>query len=108
MLFEIIFIITAAAAGLIAVDGMRVREIAVQASRKHCADLSLQFLDQSVSHSKTRPIRNNHGKLVVLRRYRFEFTSTGDERYKGYIEMHGQRLASIDLDAHRLPSSESI
>ena len=106
MLFESLFIIFVAGLGLLTVDGMRVRELATQASRSHCQQLGLQLLDQSVSLSITRPARNDEGRITIYRRYRFEFTSTGDERYKGHIDMHHQQVSTIHLEAHRLPDLE--
>jgi len=72
----------------------------------HCKQLGLQLLDQSMVISALWPVRKPDGKLVWRRRYRFEFASAGDRRYKGELAMLGLRLESIDLEAYKLPSED--
>jgi hypothetical protein len=52
------------------------------------------------------PARSLSGGLVFRRRYQFEFSSTGDRRYQGKLELLGMGLQSIELEAYRLPDSE--
>ena len=106
MLFKSIIIVIFVLLALLAINGMRVRELAVLASKRHCQQLGLQLLDQSVSLMSTRPHRTKSGQLGIKRVYRFEFTSTGDERYKGSIAMHNQVRHDIHLEPHRMPDSE--
>jgi hypothetical protein len=49
------------------------------------------------------PCRDEQGILRLRRRYGFEFTSTGQERYEGIISLAGMRMLSLDLDAHIVP-----
>jgi hypothetical protein len=37
----------------------------------------------------------------VWRRFLFDFTSTGEERYTGRIIMLGQRIQHMELEPHR-------
>jgi len=80
----------------------RAREIA----SRHCQQLSLQLLDQSMVITGYWPARNAYGTLVMRRTYEFEFTSTGKRRYKGIIVLLGMRLESIDLEAYILPDTD--
>ena len=103
MLLQALLILILLAAALFAVNGMRVREVAIASAKQHCTQQGLQLLDQSVSTSKIRLSRNAAGRLTLLRRYTFDFTSTGEERYKGSIAMHGLIVAGVILEPHRMP-----
>lgn len=87
---------------------MRTRELAISFARRRCTELELQLLDQTVSSAKTRIFRAAGGGLRLRRTYTFDFTATGDERYRGSISMLGNRLETIELQAHRLPEVEDI
>lgn len=78
------------------------KERALIAARKRVQELELEFLDDSVVLHRLRPIRDGGGQWRLLRRYRFEFSATGDERYQGWIELAGYRVRAIHLDPHRM------
>ncbi|NNC54292.1 MAG: DUF3301 domain-containing protein [Pseudomonadales bacterium] len=105
-LIKILLIMLAAGAALYFYSALRVRELATFAARKRCTELGVQFLDQSVSAAgislRTSP-DTAASKHALQRRYRFEFTSTGDERYAGLVTMLGNRVTAIELEPHRLP-----
>ncbi len=77
-----------------------------QLATEHCRQLDLQLLDQSMVITGFWPIRNSTGILVFRRRYQFEFSSTGDRRYRGELILEGMVLKSINLEAYKLPDSE--
>ncbi len=79
----------------------RAREFAVA----HCREHGLQLLDQSMVIDGFWPVRDQ-GRLSFRRRYQFEFSSVGDRRYRGRLELVGMRLVSIELEAYKLPESE--
>ncbi len=85
-------------------SALRVREFALIAARRHCNDMKVQLLDQSVSANKIWLKRDGDGQLHVWRNYQFEFTSTGGERYFGNVITLGKQVIHIQLEAHRLPS----
>jgi len=72
----------------------------------HCRQLDLQLLDQSMVICGLWPVRAADGKLVLRRRYSFEFASTGDRRYQGELVMLGLRLEHIELETYKLPSED--
>lgn len=80
----------------------RARELAME----HCRQLELQLLDQSMVITGFWPIRNSSGNLVFRRTYQFEFSSTGDRRYRGKLILQGMALKSIDLEAYKIPGPE--
>ena len=109
MLLKSVLLIGCGFAGLYFYTSLRVRELAIAAARKRCVQESLQLLDQSVSMRKVRlgtrsGVLQSDG-LYICRHYDFEFTSTRDERYRGDITMHGNRIAQLQLQPHRMPES---
>ena len=72
----------------------------------HCRQLNLQLLDQSMVICGLWPVRGADGRLVLRRRYRFEFASIGDRRYQGELVMLGLRLESIELEPYKLPPED--
>ena len=77
----------------------RARELAT----RHCQQLDLQLIDQSMVISSIWPQRNAGGSLSLRRTYQFEFTSTGDQRYQGVLVLFGMKLKSIQLETYKLP-----
>ena len=73
---------------------------------RHCDEHGLQLLDHSMVISAIWPVRADDGRLQLRRKYRFEFSSTGDRRYQGEVVLVGLRLDSIELEAYKLPSDE--
>ena len=92
--------------GIFKITSLRAREIATAHTRQYCQSLALQLLDQSVSVSATRLKRGSDGAITISRTFVFEFAATGDERYRGSLEMHGNRPQRISLAPHKLPTDE--
>ena len=66
----------------------RARELA----SRHCQELNLQLLDQSMVITGYWPARYTNGNFAMRRTYQFEFSSTGDRRYQGIIVLLGLQL----------------
>ena len=79
---------------------------ALQLAESYCRQHDLQLLDQSMVIRGLWPIRRADGRLSLRRTYHFEFTSTGDQRYRGVLVLRGMQLESMDLEAYKLPSDE--
>ena len=82
-------------------DKGRARELAVA----HCLEFDLQLLDQSMVIVGFWPLLEQ-GRITFRRRYQFEFSSIGDRRYQGRLELVGMRLVSIELEAYKLPETD--
>ncbi len=80
----------------------RARDLAIA----HCSELNLQLLDHSMVITGIWPLRGADGRLVLRRKYRFEFASIGDRRYQGELVLTGLQLLRIDLEAYKLPSDD--
>lgn len=84
---------------------LRAREIkdhTLKYAARYCEDLSLKLLDDSVVLKEIRPVRSQQGWLQLKRRYHFDFTSTGEDRYLGEIVLMGRSIEKITLQPHRV------
>lgn len=79
------------------------RERSLQAVKKHLQSQQLQLLDDNIALRALWCKRSAQGGLALWRRYHFEFSAQGDERYQGRIITLGEQIESIELQPHRLP-----
>jgi hypothetical protein len=79
-------------------ESMRSREFVTAVCRRKCKEYELQLLDQSVSLSRIFLKRNSNWGLSIRREYRFEVSSNGADRLKGYVEMQGTYLISLHIE----------
>ena len=86
-------------------QGDKIKSTALQYLYDYCRQQDLQLLDQTIVLKGVWPRRNDFGSLQLRRRYGFEFTSTGEERYQGMIELSGRRLQRIEVEPHILPDN---
>ena len=103
--FHIFLLLVGLFIGMYFYAGVAVREIALAAARAHCNEMNVQLLDQSVGIHRVWLKRGDDNKIHIWRNYQFEFTSTGNERYKGHIITLGKVVESTQLQAHKLPGS---
>ena len=101
-LLDLFWLMLIAGAVMFRYRGLAVRERALVAVRKHCDQMDLQLLDQTVALRSLWLQRDSSGRLRLRRRYNFEFTSTGAERYLGQVVFLGNQLESVETQAHRL------
>ena len=108
MVFELehmALIILAAALGVWIWRAMGLHDRALHIARQHCSRAGVQLLDDSVALSRIRPGRGRYGRPGISRRYAFEFTVTGERRYPGFVELHGQTLVRVELAPHPFPGN---
>lgn len=79
-----------------------VKEMVLNIVRKHCKEMDVQLLDDTVVLRGFWFKRDANQSLRIRRSYEFEFTTTGDERYHGNAVVLGMRLEAIQLEPHRL------
>lgn len=79
-----------------------IKERALVAVRRHCDKLNLQLLDQSIALRGLWLKRGSDGKVHFWRSYNFDFSSQGDDRYKGRVTLLGNRIEGFDLEPHRI------
>lgn len=84
------------------IHALRTKDIALSAAEKHCDEMQVQFLDQSVYLKRIWFKRKDSGQLSLWREFYFEFTVSGDDRYFGRVSMLGKKISAVQLDPHRL------
>jgi hypothetical protein len=79
-------------------DSLKAREAAHAAARKACEEAGVQFLDDTVSQMRLKLARDNQGRAVVERWFRFEFSDSGDDRQQGTVRLKSNRVLEINLN----------
>ncbi len=83
-------------------DSLSALELARQQGKKVCQEANLQFLDDTVENIKTRLARNEQGRRVLQRTYRFQFSETGDSRLEGQLVVSGGKVGSLTLEPYQI------
>jgi Protein of unknown function (DUF3301) len=79
-----------------------IKEAAYLAAKKYCEEHDLEVLDQAVVLKGLKLKRNAKGRVQIYRRYSFDFTSSGDDRYEGFVFVLGNRIETVQLATHRI------
>lgn len=79
-------------------DSLRAREQVTGACARVCQEMQLQFLDETVALAQLRLARSASGWLELRRVYRFEFSTTGTDRWHGRARLVARRVESIQLE----------
>jgi hypothetical protein len=98
MVGETLLLAGATGVGWFWYDSMRARERAVALGRAACEREGLQFLDETVLCTRTRPARAADGRVRLRRVYRFEFSDDGMNRRAGHLRLLGPELESLELE----------
>ena len=81
-----------------------IKDHVLQAAKVHCKRMDVLLLDEAVYLRGIWFKRDEQGKLRVWRRFMFDFTTTGEERYLGRVITLGKRITHIELEPHRIGS----
>lgn len=79
-----------------------IKPIALRAAQRHCDEMGVQLLDESIVIRRARLKRDRQGGMRVWRSFSFEFSTTGDVRYRGRVEVVGKRVTDVRLEPHRI------
>jgi hypothetical protein len=83
-------------------DGLGAKEAARKICLRLCRERDVLFLDDTVALTRMRLRRDANGTLRIFRRFNFEFTSDGEQRYQGYVDMLGNRVIHTEMEAYRI------
>ena len=78
-------------------DGLKKRELAVQAARALCQRAGVQFLDETVALKRLRMRRDEQQRMRFFREFAFEYSSSGDDRLPGRVYLLGDRVVEVNL-----------
>ena len=79
-------------------DTLRARERMLETCALLCRDAGLQFLDETVTLAGLSLGRSAQGWPEFTRRYQFEFSGTGQDRWQGRATLAGRRVISVQFD----------
>jgi hypothetical protein len=83
-------------------NSIHVLEIARNAAKAACLKAEVQFLDDTVASIRLGFARNDWGRRVLRRSYRFEFSETGNSRIEGQVVMLGEQVESITMNPYQI------
>jgi hypothetical protein len=81
---------------------LRILDIAREAGRQTCQREGVQFLDDSIASIHLKLTRNDSGRRIFRRIYRFEFTETGNNRREGQVVILGDKVEVVILEPYRI------
>lgn len=99
---SLFFLLLLAVLGWYWFDSLRALEQARAVGRRTCSDADVQFLDDTVARTALALVRDETGRRVLRRTYRFEFSETGNSRIEGRIVLLGHKLESVTMDPYLL------
>ncbi|WP_369854693.1 DUF3301 domain-containing protein [Candidatus Thalassolituus haligoni] len=79
----------------------KVRLVALKHARRRCQDEGVQLLDDTLVLERMKPAMGRGSLLIWQRCYGFEFSSTGEHRYSGTVQMRGLTLQAVEMAAYR-------
>ncbi len=80
-----------------------IKPIAMRAAQRLCDEMGVQLLDEGIVLRRARLKRDRlDGGMRVWRSFSFEFSTTGDARYRGRVEVFGKRVMDVQLEPHRI------
>lgn len=85
-------------------DSFGAREAGIKAARFACESENLQLLDDTVAIASLKPVRNDDGRVVLRRVYKFEFSDTGNNRRNGNVVLLGYRVIVVNIGLRLVPS----
>jgi hypothetical protein len=104
MLGPLLFLLALLAAMYLWQNALRARDRARSLGHELCARAGLQLLDQSVTLSGLRLVRNDSSQLCLRRSYAFEVSIDGHDRHRGELTILDGRALSWSLPAgHDIP-----
>lgn len=101
-LASLLLLLTLAALGWFWFDSLSALEVACAAGRKVCGKAAVQFLDDTVASTGLAVVRDQHGRRVLRRTYRFEFSETGNSRLEGRVVVLGKSVESVTLEPYQI------
>lgn len=101
-ILSLLGLISLVATGWFWLNSIRILELARKAGKQACIKADVQFLDDTVAGINLTIARNDLGRRVLLRTYRFEFSETGNSRLEGQVIMRGDRVESITMDPYQI------
>ena len=98
---EWILLIACVLGGWLWLDTLSARDRGVAAAREYCKREGVQLLDDTAVLRRISLGRNDDGRATLRRLYEFEYSVTGDDRFRGSVTLFGREVEWLDFSAHR-------
>ena len=98
---EVMLLLALGLVGWLWWDTIKAREIGIQAARDSCRREQVQLLDDTVVCRSLRLARNDMGQATLRRVYDFEYSDSGNDRYRGSVMLLGREVMILDISEHR-------
>ncbi len=98
----IVFLALAATVFAVWWQNDKIKRMTVAYVRRYCRTRGLQLLDQTTVLRGIWLSRGEDGWPQFGRRYLFEFSTTGEQRYSGNISFLGTKLVSLETEAYAI------
>lgn len=99
---SLLFLLLIAVLGWYWFDSLRALEIAHQKGKRMCGEMNVQFLDDTVARVSLEVVRDQSGRRVLRRTYRFEFSDTGNSRLEGQIVLLGNHIDAVMMEPYQM------
>ena len=99
---SLLLLLLLAALGWFWFASLRALEIARKAGRQACSNANVQFLDDTVANIGLTLARDQRGRRVLRRTYRFEFSETGNTRLEGRLILLGNKIESVTMEPYQI------
>jgi Protein of unknown function (DUF3301) len=99
---SLLLLLLLAALGWFWFDSLHALEVARNAGKYVCSNAHVQFLDDTVARVSLALVRDQAGRRVLRRTYRFEFSETGNSRREGHLVLLGSRVESVMMEPYRM------
>lgn len=81
------------------VAAIRCKDIAIRAARRECLSNDVQLLDQTVYQVWISLKRDSNDDWRIWRRYKFDYSVDGENRYSGELVLLGRQVIVIRLES---------
>ncbi|MCO7224464.1 DUF3301 domain-containing protein [Pleionea sp. CnH1-48] len=80
----------------------QIKEKAYEECLKHCYKADVELLDGTIALSRQWFAKDANDKMRWFRKYEFEFTSTREHRYRGWVQMAGLYVVDFHMEPFHL------
>jgi hypothetical protein len=80
-------------------DSLRAREFALKVCAVACKRINAQLLDETVALRRLGLARNEEGRAVLRRTFRFEYTLDGAQRLHGSVTLRGRSVETMAIQS---------
>ena len=106
-MMSLLLLLLLAVTGWVWFDSLRALEIARNAGKRACNIAQVQFLDDTVAGITLALVRNESGRRVLRRTYRFEFSDTGNTRLEGRLILLGTQVESVTMEPYQFKEANT-